>query len=298
VWPIALARWLDPEGRYGAFSARNCRKLPQGQRQISKVVHCGVSVPVQQSLQQRYFRNGNGRMLIRRKRLFWFGASLLFVGLAFLIFPPYKTYCEGDYANNYYCVIYELTIALSAFVEEHSGAFTALATVAIAWFTLSLRESTDRLWDASERHSERELRAYVLVDGGQFDYSRARDMIRGHIVVKNYGQTPAYNFSVFASVRIFEPDVPIFDFTPLHPERSALITLGPAAESNIDRIVAAFPDDFENVCQHERAIFMWGVITYRDAFGRDHREEFRCRNRHPRDSGNTWVMEPYPKDNS
>ncbi len=98
-------------------------------------------------------------MLIRRKRLFWFGAGLLAVGLTFLILPPYSAYCEEDHTNNYYCSIYELAVALSAFVETYSGAFTALATIAIAWFTLTLKRSTDKLWEAGEsqlRHAETE----------------------------------------------------------------------------------------------------------------------------------------------
>ena len=90
-------------------------------------------------------------MLIRRKRLFWFGAGLFVVGFAFLIFPPYSAYCEGHHANDYYCYAYKLAVTLSALVEAHSGAFTALATIAIAWFTLTLKRSTDKLWLSAER---------------------------------------------------------------------------------------------------------------------------------------------------
>jgi len=81
-------------------------------------------------------------MLIRRNLLFWLAVSLLAVGIAFLILQPYEEYCESDYANNYYCAAYEVTMALSAFVDVHSGAFTALATVAIAAFTFTLWWST------------------------------------------------------------------------------------------------------------------------------------------------------------
>jgi hypothetical protein len=90
-------------------------------------------------------------MPIRRKRLFWFGAGLFALGLAFLLLPPYSTYCKADDANDYYCTAYKIVVALGGLVESYSAAFTALATVAIAAFTLTLKWSTDKLWGAGER---------------------------------------------------------------------------------------------------------------------------------------------------
>jgi hypothetical protein len=40
---------------------------------------------------------------------------------------------------------------ISAAFDSHNGLITAVATIFIAWFTLSLRQSTDKLWDAGER---------------------------------------------------------------------------------------------------------------------------------------------------
>jgi hypothetical protein len=93
-------------------------------------------------------------MLIWRKRLFPVAVAILVLGAAFLILPPYAAYCEGENTKNYYCSAYELTVTLSAFVEAHNGAFTALATIAIAGFTLTLKWSTDKLWLAGERQFE------------------------------------------------------------------------------------------------------------------------------------------------
>jgi hypothetical protein len=36
-------------------------------------------------------------------------------------------------------------------LNDNNGIITAVATIFIAWFTLSLRQSTDKLWDAGER---------------------------------------------------------------------------------------------------------------------------------------------------
>src|SRR6202011_5752296 len=62
--------------------------------------------------------------------------------------------------------------------DVFSGSITAIATMLIAWFTLSLRRSTDKLWTAGKEQleaskdqlkflqdsSERQLRAYVHVE--------------------------------------------------------------------------------------------------------------------------------------
>jgi hypothetical protein len=47
-------------------------------------------------------------------------------------------------------------------VDRHAGFFTFLATIAIAWFTYSLRQSTDELWRAGERQL-RAMRQSVFV---------------------------------------------------------------------------------------------------------------------------------------
>jgi hypothetical protein len=90
-------------------------------------------------------------MLIRRKRLFWFGITLLVVGIASLVLPPYGGYCESNLANKYYCAAYEMMVALFAFVDAHNGAVTAIATIFIGLFTYTLKRSTDKMWDAGER---------------------------------------------------------------------------------------------------------------------------------------------------
>jgi hypothetical protein len=91
------------------------------------------------------------------------------------------------------------------FFGDVSAAITALATIAIAWFTLSLRESTNKLWNAGERQlkqitasSEHQLRAYLYVDNKTpliyMSGTLARPVIsiRVRTKIKNFGQTPAY----------------------------------------------------------------------------------------------------------
>jgi hypothetical protein len=99
---------------------------------------------------------------IHRKRLFWFGVALLVVGGGFLFSPPYAAYCESHQADNYYCATYKIVVALVQGAQIYSGFITALATIAIAWFTLTLKGSTDKLWKASDeqlRHARSEAQS-------------------------------------------------------------------------------------------------------------------------------------------
>ena len=74
--------------------------------------------------------------------------------------------CEATKEGAKECATYNvLSYALHKIgtaLNDYNGAITAIATAFIAWFTLSLRRSTDKLWDAGERqlrHVESEAAA-------------------------------------------------------------------------------------------------------------------------------------------
>src|SRR3954469_7576717 len=111
-------------------------------------------------------------MLDRSKNWRRAGTALLFVGVSFLVTPPYKHYCESDHANNYYCAAYEVVAAFGDFAHAYEAAITALATALIAWFTLTLKRSTDLLGSIAgstaktqDRDTKILQRAYI---GGHF----------------------------------------------------------------------------------------------------------------------------------
>ncbi len=95
----------------------------------------------------------------RREKLFWLCAgATLGVGVVFLI-PTYGQICEpnkdgpqGDCARYHVALVAMWHIA--KFLDDHNGVMTAIATGVVAWFTFSLRQSTDKLWDAGERQLE------------------------------------------------------------------------------------------------------------------------------------------------
>jgi hypothetical protein len=94
--------------------------------------------------------------LSRRAKIVWIviGTVLLLLALRFI--PYYGQICEpAGEAKVANCTSHQLLpfIVLEAaqFLDKMGGAITAVATIAIAIFTFTLKRATDKLWDAGER---------------------------------------------------------------------------------------------------------------------------------------------------
>jgi hypothetical protein len=126
-------------------------------------------------------------MLIRHKRLFWFGVAFLAVGIAFLVFPPYSAYCESDYSHHKYCAAYEMMISFSAALDAHNGAITSLATIVISAFTATLWWSTHKLWK-SQREIENLTATTVKIQGNQIALAKTQHFIinRPRLIVRHF----------------------------------------------------------------------------------------------------------------
>jgi hypothetical protein len=82
-------------------------------------------------------------------------ATLLIIFLLSSDIAAHYEVCEATKESAKNCASYNvLSYALHKIgtaLDSYNGVITAIATAFIAWFTLSLRQSTDRLWDAGER---------------------------------------------------------------------------------------------------------------------------------------------------
>jgi hypothetical protein len=210
-------------------------------------------------------------MSIRRKRLFWFGSGLLFVGLAFLVFPPYSAYCETDYANNYFCAAYTVTVALATWVDVHSGAVTAIATAVIGCFTITIW----KINDDQLKHGRRVERAYVNMShkppGIMFGTGPS---ISIEIDIKNHGRTPArVTDALLSSMIVAEgrrlPDQPIYTNAAERQIPSAFLV------ADDFFIFAAFTaiteEQFAQVRNGASRLCIVGYVDYIDQFGQRHR---------------------------
>jgi hypothetical protein len=100
--------------------------------------------------------------MLKARKWLYAGLVLLGMGVAFLLLPPYATYCESTYQNDKYgCASYEILSSILSFLEAHNALITAIATGFIALFTFTLRRSTDNLWDASRQQLDHARIAFL-----------------------------------------------------------------------------------------------------------------------------------------
>jgi hypothetical protein len=175
-------------------------------------------------------------------------------------------------------------IATSAeWIDTKHDFVTAAATLVVAFFTFTLWRATDRLWDAGERQldhlndtAERQLRAYITqVSSTLFDILAVPKV---KIVLKNSGQTPAYDVVIWGMIFIgqFPPteDMP-WPSDPMVANDKTRSIVGPG-ETTIGYAMRNPLFDFEKVAiaTGAAALYLYGKATYRDAFGRQRWTKF------------------------
>jgi hypothetical protein len=211
-----------------------------------------------------------------------------FVGAAFVFLicwtlgwlpPSHVHYCHGYEANNKECPTYHITLValwqLGIFLNYISAAIAALATVAIAYFTLILKRSTDKLWDAGERQldlgartAERELRAYITgpnrVDFRNFQTPRPICILQ----FTNMGQTPAHDVGYW--IKMFVGPYPLEE----RPGRESADEGFVGVVSPRGQITTESTADTDILTQEARqtaingtsAFYLYGELSYVDAF--------------------------------
>ncbi len=103
------------------------------------------------------------------KRTSYIVGSILIVCIALLVagwtlkwmIPTHADYCEtNQYTGDKECATYHIALIalwqIGKFFDYISAPLTAFATVAIGWFTYTLRNSTNQLWEAGERQFQLE----------------------------------------------------------------------------------------------------------------------------------------------
>jgi len=234
-------------------------------------------------------------MLILQKYWWWIVGlvALIISGLGRVdssILPSTaQMYCQQNSdAGTQFCAAYKVIGFWIAGLASYGGAIeaaiTAIATAFIAYFTYTLKEATARLWDAGERQlelatktAERQLRAYVYVESVEMTPPDLAGPSKAHLTIKNVGQTPGYG--VVHLGRMLIQDFP--SLIPL-PE---LDEAGPTSRSDvppsgilIKTLAGKRPltlDERARITNGTAALYVYGEIRYRDAFGQDRWTRYR-----------------------
>ncbi|SRR5579885_62145 len=210
---------------------------------------------------------------------------LLVLGLSFF-FPEYAKYCEANNSQNHYCTAYTIAVSFGHFVEDHNGAISALATFAIAVFTLTLyitSREQGRLALQSIQLAREEFvathRPHIVVYG----FDDQGDGQKPHFVQFRYvnkGSARAYVTEIGSALIPSKSITMAADFTDFKVKKFA-----PPVEVKSGNSGFALTDDTIDLMQlmmadRDGAVFCAGYIIYRDDNGTLRRTGF-CRSYDP-----------------
>jgi len=116
--------------------------------------------------------------------------------------------------------------------------------------------------------SERQLRAYLCKTMAELRNLEIGGTVQAHVVMKNCGQTPAYDVTACIGIGLgpYDPNAPL---PQLPVDRNSKSMLGPGAEHHLTVFLAGELTQ-QHVAQLENGQFGFHVIgrvEYRDAFG-------------------------------
>jgi hypothetical protein len=154
-------------------------------------------------------------------------------------------------------------------VREYNAEIVTISTAIMALFTIALFAATFALWFGGERHSRRELRAYVSVRPGFvffFTIPPTANIVV-QCVLTNHGQTPAFRINTAFDIGVFPSGLrePPHQAARVIADEAAIF---PAANININLTNSRQLTDQEanQVVAGTHAIYVWGTTRYRDAF--------------------------------
>jgi hypothetical protein len=222
----------------------------------------------------RLFVQPSGQVVWKRYSwsALWLALSVAFIIVVFLVLcPAYIDVCEPakDGAAEKcepYNVLYFVLLQMGGFFR-HAETWTALGTIAIAAFTLALKQSTDRLWKVTTnaekaRAKETEIlqRAYLSAVPRGINPYLGSDSVVGHVGFKNAGNLPARNVRWFIEHSLDVSDD--FDSFPIDETRFyGKNVIVPGSEITQGTYSFDMPED--------GFIYVWGRILYDDGFGNE-----------------------------
>jgi hypothetical protein len=142
-----------------------------------------------------------------------------------------------------------------------------LATVALFWATRDLVKDT-------KQNAERQQRAYVFIRGAEVRLVNGDSGVIAIIALKNFGQTPGYQFKTWTNIRIDDPDQPIFGVRNPIAQNSII---APSADLNAPSPAAPItPAERAAIIAGTKKIYVWGEAAFVDAFGIGRKFIFRA----------------------
>jgi hypothetical protein len=187
----------------------------------------------------------------------------------FVLYPGYADFCDAAKGHEYYCGVHKAIVALGTWVKHKENAITAAATIAIAFFTLTLWVSTG----LAENHTRVTERAYVKLSHHTPGVIFTREHFVIQISIKNFGRTPArVEDTVIRPILLHRgeslPRVPEYNRAVSPREKVFLVAEDEVFAPN------TFPISDESakaIKSGDVVLYVIGYVDYVDVFGARHR---------------------------
>ncbi|WP_325548365.1 hypothetical protein [Ramlibacter sp.] len=170
-------------------------------------------------------------------------------------------------------------------------------TYRLVHFTKKLWGATAELVKDSQDKAEKQLRAYLNVRQITAKYEQGEGPLTATVLIENFGQTPAHDVRITANIQTVYADT-VLQFDLEHLEGGGMGVMGPRNTYTLHATTG------QNVTQRMRMevnngdaiVYVWGLVTYGDEFGRTHSTVFRMRMSGP--DGQRGTFSPCPDGNS
>jgi hypothetical protein len=162
-------------------------------------------------------------------------------------------------------------------IAEASRSATAMENVA-EHFDRSVAQAQESAAKFQERMAM-QARAYLCLQVGHAIFQEpVRNLkFEGRPVIFNAGNTPAYRVRHASYAAILPVPLPVEFAFPIPDEPAGGALIGPHQSFAINAIVEDFVDenDVEGIKHNQgKALYVWGIISYEDVFGKDHWTKF------------------------
>ncbi|HEY7244154.1 MAG TPA: hypothetical protein VH678_09760 [Xanthobacteraceae bacterium] len=122
---------------------------------------------------------------------------------------------------------------------------------------------------AISRSSRRQLRAYVSMGTASarlVNDPNGEPILEGYVKLKNFGSTPAFQYTSYAMIKVANVNAAPFDETSVSAGRGLL---GPGAETDLQVYWRVSDGDLAAIRAGAKRIFVWGEAHYADVYGKN-----------------------------
>lgn len=179
---------------------------------------------------------------------------------------------------------------------------TVLASISAAWFAFSsvreARKATEvaqRALAVTEDTAKKQLRAYLVFDGGEIPETSPQGMLYAVMKLKNCGQTPAFithvGHACIASQSIFSRDLDALELKPY----TSVVGGGNTVQFHAANTLILLPNLKQEVAAGRMQVAVRIAIRYSDIYGEEQSAQFTRTIEGPRNlHGPLGISRSYP----